>query len=436
MKQKQVLQNAKWIIGCKIVQSILQLIIGMVSARYLGPSNYGLINYAASIVAFALPIMKLGLDAILVHELVESPEKEGEIMGTSLMLNCLSGILCVGGVTMFATIANFGEPETIVVCFLYSIYVVCAAFEMPQFWFQYKLMSKYSSTIMLIAYVFVSAYKIFLLATQKNIYWFSLSHSVEYTLIGILLWSCYKKKHGQSISVSLQCAKKMLSKSKHYILASLMIVIIQNTDHIMITKMVGKEENGYYSAAITSAVVAQFVFLAIIDSFRPLILSSKKENELEYEKHISELYGIVGYLALAQSLVFTIFSPLIINILYGPEYQSAVPILRIIIWQCAFSYVGMIRNIWLLAEEKQKYLPIINLSGVVANIVLNAIMISFWGACGAAFASFSTQVIMNFIFGFIFQPVRKSNQLLLKGMNPRFFLKELITIAHILLKKG
>lgn len=51
MLHNKTIQNAKWIIGCKIVQSLLQMVVGMLSARYLGPSNYGLINYAASIVA-------------------------------------------------------------------------------------------------------------------------------------------------------------------------------------------------------------------------------------------------------------------------------------------------------------------------------------------------------------------------------------------------
>ncbi len=408
----------------------------MISARYLGPSNYGLINYAASIVAFALPIMKLGLDAILVHELVESPEKEGEIMGTSLLLNCVTGILSIFGVAIFATIANFGETVTIIVCVLYSLYIFFAAIEMLQYWFQYKLLSKYSSFIMLGAYVFVSAYKIYLLASQKSIYWFALSHSVEYGSIAVFLVIFYRKKGGSPFSISLARAKKMFAKSKHYILASLMVIIIQNTDHIMITQMAGTKENGYYSAAITTAAMAQFVFTAILDSFRPLILSSKRENEHEYENNVSNLYGIVCYLAIAQSLVFTIFAPLIIKILYGTDYSAAVPILQIITWQCTFSFMGRVRNIWLLAEEKQKYLPVINLTGVVANIVMNVVMIPFFGACGAAFASLLTQIIMNFAFGFIFKPIRYNNILILKGLNPKTFVKEAKVIATELLKKG
>ena len=413
----------------------MQLIIGMISARYLGPSNYGLINYAASIVAFALPLLKLGLDAVLVYELVESPEKEGEIMGTSLVLNLVSGTLCIFGVSAFAAIINFNETVTIIVCVLYSLSILFAALEMTQYWFQYKLLSKYSSIIMLVAYVFVSAYKIFLLASGKSVYWFALSHSVEYGIIGLLFLVFYHKKGGRSLSFSVNRAKKMLDKSKHYILAALMLVVFQNTDHIMLTAISGNAENGFYSAAITSAGIVQFVYTAIVDSFRPLILSSKKEDNTEYENNISRLYGIIIWMSVVQSLVFTIAAPLIIGLLYGAEYTPAVSVLQILTWYCAFAFMGTIRNIWLLAEEKQKYLPAINFVGVISNVLLNALMIPFWGACGAAFASFLTQLVMNFILGFIFKPIRRNNDLMLKGINPKFFVRELKLIVAELLKK-
>ena len=435
MKQKQVFNNAKWIIICRIVQSVMQLIIGMVSARYLGPSNYGLINYAASIVAFALPLMKLGLDAILVYELVESPEKEGEIIGSSLFLNVSSGLLCIVGVSVFAVTVNYGEKDTILICMLYSISILFAAFEMLQYWYQYRLLSKYASVIMLAAYLFVSAYKIFLLASAKSVYWFAASHSVEYGFISVLLFIFYYKNGGAKLSVSIGRMKKMLMRSKYYILAALMIVVIQNTDHIMLRFISGDAANGYYTAAVTSASALQFVFTAIRDSFRPLILSAKKNNAAEYEKNISRLYGIIIYLSIAQSLAFTIFAPWIIRILYGAVYISAVPVLRILIWYFAFSFMGTIRNIWLLAEGKQKYLPGINMAGCVLNILLNAFMIPLYGACGAAFSSFLTQVFMNFVLGFLIGSVRKNNKLMLIGLHPRFLVRELKSILFEIRKK-
>lgn len=435
MKAKQVFNNAKWIIVCKVVQSLMQFVIGMLCARYLKPDNYGLINYAASLVAFALPIMKLGFDATLVRELIENPYKEKEIMGTSLLLNVISSLFCLCGVTAFASVMNAGESTTIWVCFLYSFSIICTALEMTQYWFQYKLLSKYSSIVMLLAYVVISVYKIILLITQQSVHWFAVANALDYGLIGFTLIFIYLRK-GSGFSFSFARAKSMLSSSKHYILAAMMLVIIQNTDHIMITNMIGKEENGFYSAAITCATAAQFVYLAIIDSFRPLILQNKKDDSPEYEKNVKRLYSITLFLAIAQCIVFTVFAKFIVNLLYGADYSQSSSVLQILVWYFIFSVMGAVRNVWILAEEKQKYLWIINLSGALFNIGLNVLLIPKYGACGAAFASLMTQFIANFVVGFILKPIRRNNVLVIQSLNPVFFIRELKKIVGTVLKKG
>ncbi len=436
MKTTQVINNAKWIIVCKAIQSVLQMIIGMLCARYLGPSNYGLINYAASVVAFAIPIMRLGFDQTLVRELINSPKKEGEILGTSLVLNMLSAILCMMGVFLFVSFANHGDKTAITVCVLYSFSLVFSAIEMIQYWFQYKLLSKYTSVIMLISYVVVSLYKIFLLVTSKSVFWFALVNSLDYGIIGISLVFIYLKKGNGKFSFSLRRAKQMFASGKHYIIASLMLVIIQSTDHIMLTNMISEEENGYYSAAITCATMLQFVYIAIVDSFRPLILSNKKTDEVMYKTNVSRLYGVVLYPALAQCVAFTVFAKWIIFILYSKTYADAVLVLQILVWYFIFSLMGVVRNVWILAEEKQKYLWIINLSGALFNVVVNFIVIPIWGACGAALASLATQFFTNFVLGFIFKPLRENNKLLLKGIDPRFLIKEYKQIILLLRKKS
>jgi O-antigen/teichoic acid export membrane protein len=288
---------------------------------------------------------------------------------------------------------------------------------------------------MLLAYVIVSVYKIFLLVTAKNVYWFAVSHSIEYGIIGIALICLYFDKKGQKLSFSFTRAKKMFSKSKHYILAALMVVVIQNTDHIMLTSMVGKSENGIYSAAITCVIIFQFVYVAIVDSFRPMILSLKKEKDPLYENNVSRLYGISLYLAIAQGIVFFVMAKIIVFILYGNDFSESIAVLRILVVYFVFSVMGLVRNVWILAEEKQKYLWIINLSGAVANIILNALLIPFWGACGAAFASLITQFFANFILGFIIKPLRENNKLMIKGLNPRFFVREIKNLVAEIVRK-
>ena len=75
----RIVKNASWIIVCRIIQAGLNLVVSMITARYLGPSNYGLITYASSIVAFIVPLVQLGINGILVQQFVEEPENTGEL---------------------------------------------------------------------------------------------------------------------------------------------------------------------------------------------------------------------------------------------------------------------------------------------------------------------------------------------------------------------
>ncbi|MBQ2727159.1 MAG: flippase [Clostridia bacterium] len=418
MKNSAV-KNAGWIIGCKIIQSLVNLVIGLITARYLGPANYGVINYAASIVAFALPIMQLGLNQTLVREFVKTPEREGEILGTAMAINILSGILCAIGSVAFIMFANAGEKETLLVCILYSLTLIFQATEMTQYWFQAHLLSKYPSIAALCAYVVVALYKVFLLVTRKGVVWFAVSNAVDFFLISVILMVIYKKIGTQKLTVNRSVGRELLSRSKYYIIPSLMVRIFQNTDRIMLSFMIGEEETGLYSAAITCIGISAFVFSAVIESARPVILEAKERDRVLYEKRVTQLYSIIICMSLAQSVVMTLLSRQIVYILYGETYAGTAGILAVAVWYVTFSHYGSVRNIWILAEGKQKHLTGINVAGAAANVLLNLLLIPLWGGVGAAVASLFTQFFTNVVIGFLFKPIRPNNALMLKGLHPR-----------------
>lgn len=394
----------------------------MLIARYLGPQNFGVISYAASLVGFVTPLVFLGLNNVLVQEITKNPDKEGVIIGTSIFLSIISALFCMLGVIIFTFFANAGETETIIVSSLYSLILIFQVLDLIQYWFQAKLLSRYSSIISLVAYFIVSGYKVILLIYQKNIYWFSISNAIGYFIISISLILLYFKLGGQRFSFSKEIGIKLLARSKHYILAGLMIAIFAQTDKIMIKLMISDAATGYYSAAVSVASMTSFVYLAIIDSFRPVIFKYHEESKEKFELNIKRLYSIIIYISLAQAIIMTIFSSLIIHILYGSAYSGAINALRIICWYTTFSYLGSIRNIWILCMNLQKYLVVINLSGALLNVVLNLLLIPVIGIEGAAIASFATQFFSNFIIGFILTPMKENNILILSSLNPKYLI--------------
>lgn len=429
--QRKVLKNAGWIIGCKAVKAVLMLVVTAITARYLGPDNYGLINYAAALVAFVVPIMQLGLNSTIVHEIIDRPNEEGKVVGTSMCMSAFSALFCILGVIAFSAIANAGETDTIIVSAIYSVLLVFQAIELIQYWFQSKLMSKNSAGAMLCSYILVSAFQIVLVLLGVNVYFFAISYSLDFLIIDLILIAIYNKKSNQKLTFSFSLAKELFASSKYYIIASLMSAIFLQTGKIMLKLMVDDATTGIYSAAATCAEMVSFVFAAVLDSMRPEIFRNKKVSNEKYEKSISELYSVMLYFSVIVCIGITVFAPLIIKIMYGDGFADSVPVLRIATWLTVFSYIGSVRNIWILAENKQKYIWIINMSGAIVNFGLNFLLIPVLGAIGTAISAVATHCFNSVIMTFVIKPLWYNNKLLLRGFNP----KNLLNIVNSLKKK-
>lgn len=425
MWNNKIIKNASWIVGCKIAQSVLSFIVTMLTARFLGPSNYGLVSYAASIVAFVAPIVQLGLGNIQVQELVNDKENEGKIVGTTLCFSFFSAIFCYIGIISFAMIANASEQETIIVCALYGIILFFQGAELIQYWFQANYLSKYASIVSLIAFFLVTIYKVILLIIQADIYLFAVANAIDYFIILLALLGVYKHLGGRKLSFSFVLGRKMLAKSRYYIVANMMVAIFSQADRIMLKLMIDDASTGIYSAAMSCAGLANFVFIAIIDSFRPLIYENYKISHDKFEHSVSQLYSIIIYLSLAECVVITLLAKYVVAVIYGEAYLGAVAPLQIGVWYSTFSFIGNIRNIWILAEGKQRWVWIINLSGVVANVVGNLLLIPIWGVTGAAIATLATQIFTNVIVSFIIPDIRRNAYLMCKGLDLRLLISRL-----------
>lgn len=412
----RVVKNAGWIMGGKIIQMPISLAVGLITARYLGPSNYGLINYAAAYTAFFASICTLGINSVIVKEFVEAPDEEGTIIGTALVLRALSSIFSAITIIGISLVVDSGKTTTQLVVALSSIGVIFQIFETFNYWFQAKLQSKTTAVATLLAYVITSIYKIVLLVKQSPVIYFAFATSVDYICLAIILFFCYKYYGGGRLAFSKQRATSLLKKSYHFIFPGLMVAIYGQTDKIMLKHMISDAEIGYYSTATSICNRWCFVLSAIIDSMYPPIMEAYKNDPDDFEKKNKLLYMLVFYISVAVSLVFTVFGGIVVQILYGQEYMPAVAPLRVITWYTAFSYLGVARNAWIVCKERQKNLKYIYCSAAISNVILNLIFIPLWGATGAAVASLIAQIITTFIVPFFIKGMRENSILMVKAI--------------------
>ena len=414
-KNKEV-KNAGWLIGGKVAQMVLSLFVGVLSARYLGPANYGLISYAKALMAFFMALCTLGINSVIVKEFLDKPDEQGKALGTALFFRVVSSFCAAAMVIAVSFVIDFGQWTTIMVVALSSISLIFHAFDTINYWFQAHYKSKVTAIAGFIAYVVTAVYRIILLILGKNVYWFALANSVDYIALGIVLLIAYKKHNGSKLSVSFQKGKSILSRSYHYILSALMVSIYGHTDKFMLKHMLSESDVGYYATATTICGMWTFVLTAIIDSMYPTIVNAFNKSEKDFKKRNRQLYAIVFYVSAFVSICFLVFGNLAIQILYGAEYAPAAMPLKVVTWYTAFSFLGVARNAWMVCNNKQKYLKFMYIPAIIINVALNYFLIPPMGATGAALASLITQMFTSIILPLFIKDLRPNAKLMLEAI--------------------
>lgn len=401
------------IIG-RLIQMGLTFITTFLIARYLGPNDYGSITYTYSYVAFFIQVCSLGTNEIIVKELLDKKEYGDEIVGTMILFRFIVSLFSIGIIYVISSI-RYASNLLVVLAILQSIGLMFQAFEIITYFYQSQLLANKTATINIIAYTSTSIFRIIGLVINKDIKWFAFAVSLDYIVIACLLVIIYFKD-GHKLHFSIEIGKQMLSKSWHYLFANVLVAIYSQTDKILLGEMINEEAVGYYSAATQLCNAWPFVLTAIIDSASPIIVELFKTDKEKYRKRIKQLYASIFYIGVAVALVFTLFSDLIIGLLYGSEYSSSSMVLKIASWSTIFAYFGVSRTIWMQCENKLSYEKILALIGALSNVILNYFLIRKLGINGAALALTLTQIITNFISVCLLKPTRENGKLLIEAI--------------------
>lgn len=418
-KNNKFMSNTIWNIGGKVIQMVISLIVGMITARYLGPSNYGIIGYTASYVTFFSALAQLGFDSVAVKEILEHPEKQGEVLGSTIFFRIVSSVVSTAGVAVLVYFADDGDPLMVWVAFLQSLSLIFQSFEMIHFWYQSRMETEISVKVQTFAYLVMAGYKVLILALGKDVTWFACSTAIEAAVVSLaLLWS-YRRSKGQKLTISFSCGTEMLKYSYHFILSGMMVTIYSHMDKIMLEQMLNESAVGYYTAATKVAQMWSFVLLALINSARPLIITARQQSQELYVKQNKRLYAAILWIGIAVAAMMTICGKWIIYIMYGPAYLPATSSLQISAWYTMFAMLGSARGIWIVCENKAKYVKYYLGIGAVLNVVLNYLLIPTYGPGGASAATLITQ-----IFTAVFAPaIFKETRSYTKNVVQAFFLK-------------
>ena len=419
---RKIVTNASWIMLGRFFQLGLTFLTTMLVTRYLGPAEFGKLNYVFSYIQFFIPLCTMGMNDIVVKQLVDNREKNDEILGSIIIIRLIASTVSM--ICSVALVMAFNDGEIYrTIAILQSFSLLFQSFDTLMYFYQSRLMSQKSGTAYALAFIISSIFRIIGIVYKQDIRWFAFAMSFDYIMLAVLLLSFYLGDRNH-LKFSMSTAIDLLKKSYHYILAGMLVVIYGKVcDILFLGKMIDEASVGYYTAATSLCNAWPFVLTAIIDSLAPPIIETYKEDKEQFKTRLKQLYAIIFYLSFFVAIMINLLAKFIIYTLYGAEYEGAILPLRIVCLSTAFSYLGVSRTIWMQCKNLTRYETIIALFGAAVSICLNYFLIKQLGIKGAAISAVLTQLLTNFIFLFVMKDTRENARLILDAILLRGVLK-------------
>ncbi len=429
----KVISNVGWLSAERFLNMLLTFLVGVYVVRYLGAEDFGKLSYSMSFVALFTAIAKLGLDNIVIRNVVQENQKTNQILGTAFVLKLISTLIAISlVVTAIWTASDDAQIRWMSVIISFSL--LFDSFDTIYFWFQSQVMSRPIAIVRSVQLLISSSAKLLFVTLNLSLMafaWIILAASV---IRAIGMVGAYFK-HKQSIlkwKFCNQTAKRLLKDSLPLLLSGVMITIYMKVDQVMLGSMADIREVGNYAAAAKFSSVLYFVPTIICSSVFPAIIRSKKRSEQEYYAKFQQLYDLMAGISLAIAVPMTFSSGYLMNALLGEGYEKAGAILSLHIWAAPFVFLGVARSKWLVAENLTHFSFVATSLGAITNILFNFFLIPSFGGIGAALATVVSYGIATHLACIFYPPIFKTGWMLTKALLIPFrFRQNLIYLSSI-----
>jgi len=387
-----VIGNTGWLMGGQIVRQGVVFIIGVLMARYFGPALFGEFNYALAFAALFTPLGLLGLDGIVIRELVRDPSCRDDALGTSFVLMLIAGALVFGLALLGISVARGADTVMVWLVGIVSAGTIFQAFNAVEFWLESRLQWKFSALAKSSAVLLGGFVKFGLIVKHASLVAFVWTGLAEAAAGAAGLVIAYRSQ-GLSLQAwrfNPQLAIRLLKDSWPMMLSAFVTMVYLRIDQVMLGTMATSEEVGIYAAAVRLSESSGFISMAICSSMLPVLAKAGTIDDEAFKAQLQRLYNLMALVAYSIAIPTTFLSGWLVHTLYGPAYSKAGPLLAVLVWCSLFTNLGAARTIYMISKNWTRANFLCLLSGGVINIALNYFLIPKYGAMGAVIASMAS----------------------------------------------
>ncbi len=414
----KVASNSGWLMAEQLLRLGLGFVLGVWTARHVGPADFGLLSYAMAYTAVFAAVGMLGLNRILVRELVSAeqlPDVTARLLSTAFFLRLGASLLLY---TLALAGAVVSSDQTLPIVALVSASLIFGTSDTVDLFFMSRVQSRQASQVRLVAMLVSAGSRTVLLLAGAPVIAFAALTLCESALIAALLQFAFRRA-GMRFrwrDFDPSRARSLMRECAPEILAGLGINLFMRLDQILLNHLTSPDVVGTFAVAARLTELWYFIPIAVVSSTFPGIVALREANHAAYMARLQTLTaGLVSFGYMAVLLTWLVVSPLIV-VVFGADYAGAAPILLVQVWCIVFMVLGQTSGAWLMAERKVKFNLYRGILGLVVNLAVSIALIPRFAGLGAAFGTLASMLTAYLLFDFLHPETRPMGWLKVKAL--------------------
>lgn len=387
----KIVRNVFWAVVGKVVTLLSTLFVGILVARYLGPEQYGLMNYIISIVGLYTVFSTFGTTEIIIRELSKKDLPATIILGTSFVVRLALAILTLLAIGLYLFFSD-ESVEVSGMILIYSSSIIFTCFDVIRHYFTSIIQNEYVVKSEIVRTIIGAGIKVILLLLKAPLIAFVAALAVDFVLLSSAYVLAYNNKVGRirDWQFDKHFVRTLLSTSFPLVISSAAAIIYGRIDQVMISKMIDNESLGYFSTAVSFIGILTFIPGIMIQTVVPLLVKYRKENVQRYEMESQRIMNIATWSTMILCIILSSLSYHIIKYTYGMEYMTSVPVMQILTFKAVGIALATTGGQLIIIENIHQIAFIRNILTCIVCVVFNYLFIPQWGIIGSAWATIIT----------------------------------------------
>lgn len=422
---RKYFRNTSWLFVDKVVRLGAVLVTSVFVTRYLGPELFGQLNYAGAFVGIFYALTSMGLNDILIRDLVRRPDRKDKLLGTAAVIK-FGGAAILFLVVMALALLKQMDTTTLLMVLLIAAAEFLKPYVVVELYFYSQVKGRTAAKVNIIQVLITSGFRLALIFVHAPLLWFALSYIVEMAVGAVGFLIAYRREGAswRSWRVSKQTTLYLLRQSWPLLIYGLALFVQAKIDQVMIGDLLrntlgeaaANAEVGQYSAALKMIEALGFVPSIVVASLAPAIVRARTRDRKLYQDRLVNQYRLMFILFLVVAVPLYFLAEPIMVLLYGEAYRAAGYLLSLFAIRLFFTNMGVAKASFITNESLFKYSLVTAVIGAVLNISLNYLLIPTYQSIGAIWAMIGSFFVSIFLVDLFFKEARPNFGWMMKGI--------------------